>query len=413
MRTESVTDHLWINARIATFDTAVRAPSGAVTDHALHVRGDTIAAIIPTSEARLDAFPGLVHDVDGRWITPGLVDCHTHLVHSGSRVAEWEMRLSGVPYAEIARRGGGILTTVRATRASSEDELVMTALPRLRTLAAEGATCVEIKSGYGLTRDDELKMLRAARRLEREVPVEIASTLLAAHAVPPEFTGHADNYVDQIVTEMIPSVADGHLAEAVDCFCERVAFSTAQCDRIWSAARAHGLAVKGHVEQLSNQHGAEVLARHVAWSADHLEYLDDAGVAALASAGIVAVLLPGAYYFLRETQKPPVERLRAAGVPLAVATDLNPGTSPFASLRLAMNLACVLFGLTPEESLAGVTREAARALGRGARLGTLATGKQADFLVWDVDHPAEIVCSLGVNRLQSRIFRGRVANVQP
>jgi imidazolonepropionase len=413
MKTESVTDHLWINARLATFDPAVSEPYGALTDHALLVRGDTITAIVPMSDAHLESYAGTIHDVHGRWITPGFIDCHTHLVYSGSRVAEWDMRLSGVSYAEISRRGGGILTTVRATRVSSEDELVTTALPRLRTLAAEGATCVEIKSGYGLTCVDELKMLRAARRLEQELPVEIASTFLAAHAVPPEFTGRADEYVDEVVKVMIPAVAGEHLADAVDCFCERVAFSAAQCDRIWSAARAHGLAVKGHVEQLSNQHGAAVLARHGAWSADHLEYLDEAGVAALAAAGTIAVLLPGAYYFLRETQKPPVERLRAAGVPLAVATDLNPGTSPLASLRMAMNLACVLFGLTPEESLAGATREAAGALGRGRRLGTLAAGKQACFLVWDVEHPAEIVCALGVNRLQSRIFRGRVANVQP
>ena len=277
--------------------------------------------------------------------------------------------------------------------------------------AAEGVACVEIKSGYGLTTTDELKLLRAARRLDEQFSVEVSPTLLAAHAVPPEFAGRADDYVSVIADEIIPAVASEKLAEAVDVFCEPIAFSVEQCDRVFAAARQHRLAVKGHVEQLSNSHGAELVAQHGGWSADHLEYLDEAGVVALAKTGTVAVLLPGAYYFLRETQKPPVAALRAAGVPMAVASDLNPGTSPFASLRLAMNMACVLFGLTPEEALAGATREAARALGRAERLGSLTAGKQADFLVWDVEHPAEIVCQLGVNHLHDRVFRGQVANV--
>ncbi len=268
-------------------------------------------------------------------------------------------------------------------------------------------TCIEIKSGYGLTNSDEMKMLRVAHRLSELFPVEISPTLLAAHAVPPEYLGKSDDYVELIIRHMIPEVARERLAEAVDVFCETIAFSPEQCDRIFSAARAHGLAVKGHVEQLSNQHGAELIARHGGWSCDHIEHLDDAGVQAMAQAGTIAVLLPGAYYFLRENQKPPIEKLRSAGVPMAVATDLNPGTSPLASIRLAMNLATVLFGLTPEESLAGATREAARALGRGDRLGTLEVGKQADFLIWDVQHPAEIVCQLGVNLLNERVFRGR------
>jgi imidazolonepropionase len=350
----------------------------------------------------------VIHDVSGKWITPGLIDCHTHLVFGGNRVLEWEQRLAGVSYAEIARRGGGILNSVRATRGMTEDELVAAALPRARALVSEGVTCLEIKSGYGLTVEDELKMLRAARRVGNAVGVEVSPTLLAAHAVPPEFAGRAEEYVDLSIREMIPRAAREGLAEAVDVFCEKIAFTVEQSERIWAAAKEHGLAVKGHVEQLSNQHGAERLAALGAWSADHLEYLDEAGVNALASAGTVAVLLPGAYYFLRETQKPPVEKLRAVGVAMAVATDCNPGTSPFASLRLAMNQACVLFGLTPEEALAGATRHAARALGRDERLGTLTVGKQADFLVWDIDHPAEIVCSLGVNRLVSRVVRGRV-----
>jgi imidazolonepropionase len=403
-------DRLWVNARLATFDPAVSAPYGLRDGWALATRGDTIAAVLPPDSPEVRGFRGPVTDVRGRWVTPGFIDCHTHLVFGGSRAAEWEMRLSGVPYAEIARRGGGILSTVRATRATSEDELVAAAIPRLQALFAEGVTCVEIKSGYGLTTDDELKMLRVARRLGEQFPVEVSPTLLAAHAVPPEFIGRGEDYVSLIADEMIPATARRGLAEAVDVFCEHIAFSPAQCDRIFSAARQHGLAVKGHFEQLSDQHGAELVARYQGWSADHLEYLSYAGVIALANSGTVAVLLPGAFYFLREQQKPPVNQLRAARVPTAVASDLNPGTSPFASLRLTMNLACVLFGLAPEEALAGVTREAARALGRADRLGTLRAGKRADFLIWDVTHPAEIVCSLGISPLAERVFRGQVAH---
>lgn len=402
-----MTDQLWINARLATLDPAVPRPYGERPGDALIVRDNTIIDVGPPPTD----FRGIVHDAGGRWITPGLIDCHTHLVYAGNRAAEWEQRLTGVPYAEIARRGGGILNSVRATRARNEDELLADARPRLEALFAEGVTTVEIKSGYGLTLDDELKLLRVARRLGESF--EVSPTLLAAHAVPPEFAGRPDDYVDLIVNILIPAVAEQKLAEAVDVFCESIAFSVPQCDRVWNAATKHGLAVKGHVEQLTNSHGAAALARHGAWSADHLEYLDETGVAALAEAGTVAVLLPGAYYFLREKQKPPVEALRAAGVPMAVATDLNPGTSPFASLRLAMNLACVLYGLSPEEALAGATREAAKALGRGNRVGTLTPGKRADFLVWDVDHPAEIVCSLGVNRLHTRVVGGKVERVQP
>jgi imidazolonepropionase len=408
---ETTQTQIWINARIATMDPTRAAPYGEFANHCLVVNGDVIDRIVPMAELESEGVAGIVHDVGGRWVTPGLIDCHTHLVFAGNRVAEWEQRLSGVSYAEVARLGGGIMNTVRATRAAPEDELVALANPRAQALIEEGVTCLEIKSGYGLTTADELKMLRAVRRLGQELPVEISSTLLAAHAVPPEFTGGADAYVDLILNEIIPKVAEQQLAEAVDVFCESIAFNVDQCDRVWPAAKRHGLAVKGHVEQLSNQHGAVRLAAHRAWSADHLEYLDDAGVSALAASGTTAVLLPGAYYFLRQAKKPPIEKLRAAGVPMAVATDYNPGTSPFASIRLAMNLACVLFGLTPEESLAGATRHAATALGRADRLGTLAAGKQADFLIWDVDHPAEIVCSLGVNRLVSRVFRGKTDDV--
>jgi imidazolonepropionase len=349
-----------------------------------------------------------ITDCRNAWITPGLVDCHTHLVYGGNRSREIEMRWSGASYEEIARQGGGILATVRATRALDEVELLAASLPRLQALAAEGVTTVEIKSGYGLTLADELKMLRVARRLAEQVPVNVSTTLLAAHALPPEFAGRADDYVTHVCDEMIPAAAAERLVDAVDVFCERIAFSPAQCERVFKTAVRHGLPVKGHFEQLSNQGGARLAARFKALSADHLEHLDAAGAQALAEAGTVAVLLPGACYFLRETQKPPVAALRAAGVPMAVASDLNPGTCPLASLRLAMNMACTLFGLSPEEAFLGATRHAAGALGLTDRVGTLAVGKQADFLVWDIDHPAELVCEFGVPRLRQRVFNGKI-----
>ena len=407
MDTTAGFDRLWTNAKLATFDPAVPHAYGLRDGWALATRADRIAAILAPDAPEVRSFRGPVTDCAGKWVTPGFIDCHTHLVWAGSRAGEWEMRLAGVPYAEIAKSGGGILSTVRVTRCAWEDELVAASLPRMSALAWEGVTCVEIKSGYGLTTGDELKMLRAARRVAAERGVEVSTTLLAAHAVPPEFAGRADDYVSLICDEMIPAAAGEKLADAVDVFCESIAFTVPQCDRIFAAAKAHGLAVKGHVEQLTNSHGAELVARHGGWSADHLEYLDQAGVDAMARVGTVAVLLPGAYYFLREKQKPPVESLRRAGVPMAVATDLNPGTSPFASLRLAMNMACVLYGLTPEDVLTGVTRHAAKALGRHDRLGTLEVGKQADFLIWDVTHPAEIVCQLGLNPLAERVVRGK------
>ncbi|MBX9269157.1 imidazolonepropionase [Chromobacterium violaceum] len=402
---------LWLNARLATMDPVHGVPYGALEGHSLLLRDGHIEAVMPQAEADAAAFDGEVFDLQGRWVTPGFVDCHTHLVYGGSRAAEWEKRLTGVPYQQIAAEGGGIVSTVRATRWLDEEELALASLPRLKALMAEGVTTVEIKSGYGLTLADELKQLAAARRLEASLPVEVATTLLAAHAVPPEYTGDADGYVDLVVESILPVAARAGLAEAVDAFCESVGFSPAQTRRVFEAARAHGLKVKGHVEQLSNLHGAELVAEFGGLSADHIEYLDDAGVAALKRAGTVAVLLPGAFYFLRETQKPPVDKLRAAGVPMAVSTDLNPGTSPFASIRLAMNQACVLFGLTPEEALAGVTRHAAQALGRGATHGRLAAGCVADLLVWDIAHPAELAYSVGVPLLKQRVFRGEAQSI--
>ncbi|OHX12266.1 imidazolonepropionase [Chromobacterium sphagni] len=403
---------LWLNARLASMDPAHPAPYGVLENHALLLRGGNIEAVLPQAGVDPAAFDGDVHDLQGRWITPGFIDCHTHLVYGGSRAAEWEKRLNGVPYQQIAAEGGGIVSTVRATRWLDEEELALESLPRLKALMAEGVTTVEIKSGYGLTQADEIKQLSAARRLQDSLPVEVAATLLAAHAVPPEYAGDADGYIAYVVDSILPLAARAGLAEAVDVFCESVGFTPAQTRRVFEAARAHGLKVKGHVEQLSNLHGAELVAEFGGLSADHIEYLDAAGVAALKAAGTVAVLLPGAFYFLRETQKPPVALLRAAGVPMAVSTDLNPGTSPFASIRLAMNQACVLFGLSPEEALAGVTRHAARALGRGATHGRLAAGCVADLLVWDIDHPAELAYSVGVPQLKQRVFRGAAQNLE-
>ncbi|OWY38060.1 imidazolonepropionase [Xenophilus sp. AP218F] len=397
---------LWINAKLATCDPGQPAAYGALHQHALLVRDGRIAAVLPQAEVDPAAFDGAVHDAGGRWITPGFIDCHTHLIYGGSRAAEWEKRLAGVPYQQIAAEGGGILSTVRATRWLDEEELAVKSLPRLKALMAEGVTTVEIKSGYGLTLEDELKQLSAARRLGESLPVEVAATLLAAHAVPPEYAGDADGYVAHVADNIIPVAARAGLAEAVDVFCEGLGFTPAQTRRVFEAARAHGLKIKGHVEQLSNLGGAQLVAEFGGLSADHVEYLDAAGVDALERAGAAAVLLPGAFYFLREMQKPPVEKLRAAGVAMAVATDFNPGTSPFASLRLAMNQACVLFGLTPEEALLGVTRHAAQALGRSASHGRLAAGCVADFLVWDIEHPAELAYSVGVPQLKQRVFRG-------
>lgn len=345
----------------------------------------------------------------GGLMTPGLIDCHTHLVFAGNRADEFERRLEGASYADIARAGGGILATVRATRAASEDALVASTVPRLAALIADGVTTVEIKSGYGLTVADELKMLRVARRLGERLPVRVVTTLLGAHALPPEYAGRSDAYIDLVCNEMIPAAADEHLADAVDAFCEGIAFSPAQCERVFVAAQQHGLAVKTHAEQLSNLGGAALAARHGALSADHLEHLDEAGVVALAASGTVATLLPGAFYTLRETQLPPVALLRRRGVPMAVATDANPGSSPLYFPTLMLNLACQLFRLTPREALAGMTAVAARALGL-ADCGRIATGARADLCVWDVAHAAELAYAVQPGRLRQRVFGGVITH---
>jgi imidazolonepropionase len=347
-------------------------------------------------------------DCEGRWITPGLIDCHTHLVFAGNRAGEFAQRLAGATYEEIARAGGGILSTVRATRAASEESLVAATLPRLDALISEGVTTVEIKSGYGLTPESELRTLQAARSLALHRPVEIATTLLGAHAVPPEFAGDPDGYVETICREMIPAVAAAGLAEAVDAFCENIGFSADQTARVFEAARAHKLAVKLHADQLTDSGGADLAARFGALSADHLEHANPEGILALKRAGTVAVLLPGAFYFLRDTHLPPIDLLRKHHVSMALATDCNPGTSPLTSLLLTMNMGATLFRLTVVECIAGVTREAARALGRLDDIGTLETGKRCDLAIWNIEDPAELVYRMGFNPLHSRIWRGGI-----
>lgn len=396
-------DRLWTDARLATMaEDAV----GLVDHGVVAAREGRILYAGPAADApRLE--PSETSSCDGRWITPGLIDCHTHLVHAGDRAHEFELRLQGASYEEIARAGGGIVSTMKATRAASEDDLVASALPRLDALIAEGVTTIEIKSGYGLRTADELKMLRAARRLGRLRPVRVCTTLLGAHALPPEYAGDRDGYVRLVCDEMIPAVAGAGLADAVDAFCETIGFSPAQTCHVFDAAKAAGLPVKLHAEQLSNLRGAALAAEAGALSADHLEHLDDEGVAAMAQAGTVATLLPGAWYFMHETRLPPIAALRAAGVPMALATDSNPGTSPLTSLLLAMNMGATLFRLTVDECLAGVTRNAARALGLVRETGTLEAGKSCDLAIWNIERPAELVYRMGHNPLHARIWKGQ------
>lgn len=393
-------DRMWTNARLATM---AGDGLGVVERGCIACRDGRIAYAGPEAEAPTGAAETI--DCGGRWITPGLIDCHTHVVHAGNRAEEWALRLEGASYEEIARRGGGILSTMRATRAASEEELVEGALPRLDALLAEGVTTIEIKSGYGLTVEDELKMLRAARALGQARRVRVATTLLGAHAVPPEYAGRAEEYVELVCKEMIPA-AKG-LADAVDAFCEGIGFSTAQCARVLSAAEEAGMAVKLHAEQLSALHGASLAAAHRALSADHLEHADEADVQAMAAAGTIAVLLPGAFYFMRETQRPPVALFRRHGVPMAIATDCNPGTSPTTSLLLMLNMAATLFGLTVTEALRGVTVNAARALGLADKVGTIEPGKACYLALWDVGDPAELAYRIGFNPLYQRVKDGR------
>ncbi|TJW54829.1 MAG: imidazolonepropionase [Mesorhizobium sp.] len=396
---------LWRNARLATM---AKSGLGIVEDGAIAARDGLIVYAGPEADMTAALLRDAeIVDCEGRWITPGLIDCHTHLVHAGNRANEFEMRLAGATYEEVTRAGGGIVSSVGALRAASPDELVAQSLPRLDALIAEGVTTVEIKSGYGLDLENEKKSLRAARLLGENRPVTVTTSFLGAHALPPEAQGDKDAFIDLVANEILPAVAAEGLADAVDGFCEGIAFSPDQISRVFDAAKSAGLPVKLHADQLSNLHGAELAARYGALSADHLEYTDEAGAAAMARAGTVATILPGAYYFIRETKKPPIGLFRQHGVRMAVATDCNPGTSPLTSLLLTMNMAATLFGLTVDECLAGVTREAARALGWLGRTGTLEAGKSADLAIWDIERPAELVYRMGFNPLHARIWRGQ------
>jgi imidazolonepropionase len=396
-------DRIWLNARLATL--AGSRGLGLIENGAVAARDGRIAWIGPTGD--LPAFDAAEQiDVAGRWITPGLIDCHTHLVYAGNRAHEFELRLAGASYEEIARAGGGILSTVKATRAASASDLLEATLSRLDRLIAEGVTTVEIKSGYGLETAAEARQLVAARALGAMRPISVTTTFLGAHALPPE-ESDKDAYIAKVCTEMLPAIAKERLADAVDAFTEGIAFSGEQTARVFEAAKRAGLPVKLHADQLSNLGGAALAARYGALSADHLEYTDEAGAMAMAKSGTVAVLLPGAYYFIRETQKPPVDLFRKHGVKIAIATDCNPGSSPLTSLLLTMNMAATLFRLTVDEIIAGVTREAARALGRLDETGTLEAGKWCDLAIWDVERLAELPYRMGYNPLHARVWRGQ------
>jgi imidazolonepropionase len=397
-------DRVYLNARLATLAEG-RPGLGLIDKGAVAQVQGRIAYAGPSDELpQFDAVETI--DCEGRLVTPGLVDCHTHLVYAGDRSREFEMRLQGASYEEIARAGGGIISTVKATREASEDDLVAQSLPRLDALIAEGVTTIEIKSGYGLDADTEIKQLNAAARLGQLRDVRVKRTYLGAHALPPEFQSDRAGYIDLICDKIIPRIAREKCADAVDGFCEGIAFSRDEIARVFSSAKAHGLPVKLHADQLSNLHGAALAASFGGLSADHLEYADDDGAAAMAKSGTVAVLLPGAFYFIRETKVPPVKALRRAGVSIAIATDCNPGSSPLTSILLTMSMAATFFRLTVNECLAGVTREAARALGCLDEVGTLEAGKRCDLAIWNVEHPAALAYRIGFNPLHARVFGG-------
>lgn len=400
-------DVIWRNVRLATMDPERGTQYGLLDGHALIVRQGKIRDIVPESSLYLTHDNTL--DMQGRLITPGLIDCHTHLVFGGNRAGEWEQRLNGVSYQQISAQGGGINATVSATRSATDEQLLHVAHQRMEQLIKEGVTLLEIKSGYGLDLPTEEKILRVVAALAAENIVEISPTLLAAHATPAEYRDDPDGYITLVCETILPQLWEQGLFETVDLFCESVGFSLAQSERVFQAAQALGIPIKGHVEQLSLLGGAQLVSRYHGLSADHIEYLDEAGVAAMSQSGTVGVLLPGAFYFLKEQQRPPVALLRQYQVPMAVATDFNPGTSPFISLHWAMNMACVQFGLTPEEAWAGVTRHAARALGRHATHGQLKAGFVADFVVWDATLPVEILYEPGRNPLYQRVFKGQIA----
>lgn len=401
-------DLLLTDANIATMDSTIDAAYGAIENAALAIKNGEIVWLGEQSNLpSFDAFATPTLSIKGQWLTPGLIDCHTHLIFAGSRAEEFEQRLQGVSYEQIAAQGGGIASTVKATRAADHEQLFVDAKDRLNTLLAEGVTTAEIKSGYGLDVENEIKILEVARLLNEHHPIDIKTTFLGAHALPPEYKGRADEYIDLVCTQMLEHVVANNLADAVDVFCENVGFSLAQTKQVFDAATKHNLPVKCHAEQLSNQQGAQLVAEYKGLSADHIEYLDENGVKAMAEAGTVAVLLPGAFYFLRETQLPPIDLLQKYNVPIAIASDFNPGTSPLCSVQLMMNMACTLFRLTPEQALAGVTRNAAQALGLKDR-GVLKVGARADIAHWKIGHPAQLSYQFGVNKLLNLWILGRI-----
>ena len=397
-------DHLWHHCRLATL-APDRSGLGLVEDGLIAETGGKIVYAGPAKDAPsgLDAKQRI--DCAGRWITPGLVDCHTHLVYGGDRAEEFELRLAGASYEELSKRGGGIASTVKATRLATEDQLVASALPRLDALIAEGVTTIEIKSGYGLDLATESRQLRAARRLARERPIDVHTSFLGAHAMPPEAKGNTSAYIDTVCA-MLPSIAAEGLADSVDAFCDNIGFSHEETTRVFEMAKKLKLPMRLHADQLANLHGAALAAKYGALSADHLERTDEAGIVAMKAAGTVAVILPGAYYFIRETQLPPIDAMRRHGVPIAISTDCNPGSSPLTSLLLTMNMGATLFRLTVDECIAGTTREAAKALGMWDRKGSLEAGKDCDLAIWDIERPAELVYRIGFNPLHSRVCQG-------
>ncbi|MEZ9237581.1 imidazolonepropionase [Shewanella sp. 10N.286.52.A9] len=400
-------DHVWIDVNIATMDPDNSAAYGAITDAAIAVKDGKIAWLGPRKELPdFDVFDMPVYRGRGGWITPGLIDAHTHLVFAGNRANEFEMRLEGASYEDIARAGGGIISTVNACREAEDAELFDLGRQRLNALAKEGVTTVEIKSGYGLNTETEVKLLKVARELGRNHHVDVKTTFLGAHAIPPEYKHDNEAYVDLVINEMLPAVIEQNLADAADVFCENIAFNLDQTERVLTAAKTAGLEIKLHAEQLSNMGGSTMAAKLGAKSVDHIEYLDEAGVKALAESGTCATLLPGAFYFLRETKMPPIELLRQYNVPIVVASDFNPGSSPICSTLLMLNMACTLFKLTPEEALKGVTVNAAKALGIEQNVGMLVQGMQADFCLWDIATPAQLAYAYGVNPCKDVVKNG-------
>lgn len=398
---------IWTNGRLMTMNVEVDQEYGLLEQHDILTENDKIIAILPTNSYERSNTATLI-DLQNQLVTPGFIDCHTHLVFGGNRAKEWEMRLNGVPYIEIAKQGGGINSTVRATRELSKEELYKLAYPRMLSLANEGVTTIESKSGYGLDLENERKQLLVSNELAENYPIEIISTLLSAHAVPPEYKDRADDYIELVCSTIMPTLWNENLFEAVDVFCESVGFSLEQTKKVFDRAKELGIPVKGHMEQMSNLGGSELIAQYNGLSVDHIEFLDEPAIKAISQSGTVATLLPLAFYFLRETQKPPIDLLRKYKVPMAISTDFNPGTSPFTSIRFAMNAASVQFGLTPLEVMEGVTRNAAQALGKAHSHGQLKEGFVANFVVWDVKHPVEIFYELGHNPLSHRVFNGKL-----